>query len=73
MFDDSNAAELYDEDHSRYEHRFNLIGQSSSGLLLVVFTMTEEGCVHLISAREADSRHRDLYEEEFIKNNFPLE
>ena len=73
VFDDRNAAELYDEDHSRHEHRFNLIGQSSYGLLLVVFIMTEEGRARLISARAADSRHRELYEEEFIKNNFPFE
>ena len=73
VFDDRHAAELYDKDHSRHEHRFNLIGQSSYGLLFVVFVMTEEGRARLISARAADSRHRELYEEEFIKNNFPLE
>ena len=73
VFDDVNAAELYDEDHSRYEHRYNLIGQSSQRLLFLVFTVSQAGIVNLISAREADHNHRILYEEEFIKNNFSLE
>ncbi len=73
VFDDDQAVELYDEDHSRYEHRFNLIGHSSEGLLFVVFTVIREGRVRLISARAADPHHREYYEEELIKNNFPLE
>jgi len=50
--------------HSGAEAREWIIGESDSGVLVVVFTKRFEGNVYrIISARRANRRERKLYEE----------
>ncbi len=62
-FFDPNALEFYDPDHSsKVEQRYNLIGLSSRRLLFVVYTELENKTIWLISARKAEAKHRETYE-----------
>lgn len=64
VFRDLLSATDHDPDHSTDESRFVTFGLSSTGRLLVV-THTERGdSVRIISARQATSREREIYEEE---------
>jgi hypothetical protein len=47
--------------HSEHEYRFQSIGPSSSGVLMVVWTERDEDTVRLISARRATPAERRLY------------
>jgi uncharacterized DUF497 family protein len=64
-FDDPYALVAPDPRHSGAgEERTWLIGESDSGVLVVVFTVREAGAVtRLISARRASRRERKRYEE----------
>jgi len=64
-FDDPSALLAPDPTHSTpHEQRTWLIGEGDPGVLVVVFTIREEGeVVRLISARRANSRERKRYEE----------
>lgn len=64
-FDDPSALVALDPGHSSAtEERTWLIGESDSGVLVVVFTVREAGNVkRLISARRASRRERKRYEE----------
>jgi uncharacterized protein len=64
VFADSLARIFADEDHSGYEPREIIIGQSKAKrLLLVCFTEPEESRVPIISARRATRREQHDYEE----------
>jgi uncharacterized DUF497 family protein len=64
VFDDAFNVEFYDPDHSDDEHRFIVVGHSSSGKLLFI-SFTERGeMIRIISAREPTPRERRDYENE---------
>ena len=67
-FADINGVEEYDELHSQYEHRFNLIGQASQRLLFIVFTEPRRGIVNIISAREAEADEQEIYEQNLLQS-----
>ncbi len=65
VFDDPFALRVYDGKHSAQEDRFWQIGESDSGVLVVVFTVRGKGRFEkyrLISARKANKKERALYE-----------
>jgi uncharacterized protein len=62
VFDDPNALEDYDSEHSDEEERFFIIGMSSRRLLYVVYAERAGDEVHIISARKADKAERENYE-----------
>lgn len=63
MFVDEHALLIDDPDHSALEHRFILLGLSSTlRLLLVCHCYREEGSIiRLISARKAGRREQEQY------------
>ena len=63
-FLDPLSVTILDPDHSEGEDRFVLLGQSSSGRLLVVVHTDRRDAVRLISARRATRRERRTYEQE---------
>ncbi len=66
-FNDFYGVEEYDYLHSINEHRFNLIGMSSRGLLFVVFSQPDEQTIRIISARMADDFERQTYEKNLFE------
>ena len=66
VFDDPNALEAYDPEHSTSVRRYVMIGLSGRRLLSVVFTEPEPDMVRIISARKATKKERDVYEQEAI-------
>jgi uncharacterized DUF497 family protein len=65
VFDDPFALRVDDSKHSSTEERFWQIGESDSGILVVVFTVRGKGRTEryrLISARKANRKERALYE-----------
>jgi len=73
VFDDPFALKVVDEKHSSSsEKRFWQIGESDSGVLVVVFVIRGAGeaeMYRLISARKANKREKVLYE---INKRVPL-
>jgi hypothetical protein len=63
VFFDPLSATGADPDHSIGENRFVTFGLSSSGRLLVVAHTDREDAIRIISAREATTGERKLYEE----------
>ncbi len=62
VFADPLSVTVDDPDHSEYEDRLLILGQSAGGKLLVV-SFTERGDrIRIISARPADPRERRNYE-----------
>jgi len=53
--------EIYDEAHSDFEDRFIAIGPIEGGLVLVVWTTSDDDAVRIISARWATEREQDLF------------
>lgn len=62
--------EAYDVEHSDTEDRFQRIGMSRRGVLLVVYTERHEDLIWIISARRADRAERAAYNQ-FLKGNQP--
>jgi uncharacterized protein len=63
VFDDPLYVDFYDPDHSEYEERYLIVGESNRGRLLIV-SYTERGdSMRLISAREVTRTEREVYEE----------
>ena len=62
LFRSGDHLEIFDEAHSVVEERLIAIGMIRRGLIVVVWTETEEGTVRLISARSATKREEALYE-----------
>jgi uncharacterized DUF497 family protein len=54
--------EIFDPEHSETEDRFIAIGLIGRGLIVVVWTQSEEDTTHIISARFATKREQKLYE-----------
>jgi hypothetical protein len=61
-FADPLSLTIFDPDHSEAEDRFLLLGQATSGHLLVVCHTDRGGTIRIISARPADRRERAQYE-----------
>ena len=64
VFDDPLFEIFADPDHSTQEKRFIIIGESSQHRLLLVSYTERPEAIHLISARDATPREREVYEEE---------
>ncbi len=63
VFDDADAVEEYDAQHSNdHESRYSRIGLSGTRLLFVVFTV-REGKTRIIHARKADRIMERFYAE----------
>src|SRR5262245_57723082 len=62
--------EAYDVEHSETEDRFQRIGLSRRGVLMVVYTEREGDVIRIISARRADRDERARYNQ-FLKGNQP--
>ena len=63
VFADPLYIDFYDPDHSVNEQRYLIMGQSTSGRLLIVAYTERDEVVRLISAREVTSSERKAYEE----------
>ena len=62
-FDDPDAVTVYDEEHSRLEDRYILLGMSPKfRVLFVVHAEVTPEVVRIISARRATRAERDVYE-----------
>ncbi len=62
-FADPLSVTIPDPDHSGREERLLLLGQSSTGILLVVSFVERAERIHVISTRKATRRERRDYEE----------
>ena len=63
VFVDQNALEIFDEEHSRDEDRFILLGMSTfPRLLIVVYCERDKNNVRIISARKASKKEAKDYE-----------
>ena len=58
----SDYLEIYDEVHSEFEDRFIAIGPVTRGLILVVWTASDDDTLRIISARWANEREQSLYQ-----------
>jgi uncharacterized protein len=63
IFSDSLAVILPDDEHSVYEKRFYITGETYSGKLLVVFYTEREDTIRIISARKPTKKEKTDYEE----------
>jgi len=67
VFEDPNAIETFDEEHSIAEDRYQIIGEARPGILFVVYTLRgdDDDVVRIISARRAGrseiARYRSMY------------
>ena len=70
VFEDENAIEFYDEDHSLKEGRYLMIGISSKlRLLLTSYTVVQtknEEIIRIISTRKATKNEQKVYFERSI-------
>ncbi|MBD2439133.1 BrnT family toxin [Nostoc sp. FACHB-110] len=63
VFDDPLYVDFYDPDHSDYEERYLIVGQSKQRRLLIV-SYTERGdVIRIISARQVTLNEQKAYEE----------
>ena len=62
VFGDPLEETIPDPDHSQGELHFLSLGRSAQGRFLVEAYTEREGCIRLISAREAAPRERRNYE-----------
>lgn len=62
--------EAYDAEHSDTEDRFQRIGMSRRGVLMVVYTERADDVIRIISARRADRDEQAQYDL-FLKGNQP--
>ena len=63
VFYDEDAIEFFDDDHSKHEDRFLLLGLSSRlRMLMICHCLREDGdVIRIISARKAKPNERKLY------------
>ena len=52
-----------DEEHSRGEHRFYVLGRTDAGRRLFVAFTVRDRLIRVISARDMNARERSVYEE----------
>lgn len=69
LFDSADYLEIFDDEHSEIEERFIAIGLIPRGLIVVVWTQSEEDTIHIISARFGTRREGKLYESYVGKSN----
>jgi uncharacterized DUF497 family protein len=62
--------EAYDAEHSDTEDRFQRLGMSRRGVLMVVYTERADDVIRIISARRADRAEQARYNL-FLKGNKP--
>ena len=64
VFDDADALQIFDPDHSEAEDRFILLGMSSILRILVVchFFRADDETIRIISARKATRNESSTYE-----------
>ena len=62
LFWSNDYLEVFDQAHSEIEERFIAIGLINRGLIVVVWTQTEEDTIWIISARLAAKHEEKLYE-----------
>jgi uncharacterized DUF497 family protein len=62
LFAAEDYLEVFDEEHSEREDRFIAIGLVRRGLIVVVWTLSDEDTARIISARGATSNEEKLYE-----------
>jgi uncharacterized DUF497 family protein len=63
VFADPNALEIYDEDHSKDESRYKVIGMLQTRVVVISLIFTERGdIIRVISARKANKEEKDAYE-----------
>lgn len=68
VFFDDFAIDVYDDSHSDFEEqRFQILGLTAKGVLLVVYTIRYEETYRIISARKATKSEEDSYWSERIK------
>ena len=69
MFDDPYFYEIFDENHSDVR-QYRLFGLGcTNGVTVVATSYTENNRIHLISARLASPKEKNLYEERCRKIN----
>lgn len=61
LFSRSDYLEIFDGAHSESEDRFIAIGPITRGLILVVWTASDDDLVRITSARWATKREQALY------------
>lgn len=64
VFEDPLELSKFDSSHSEAEQRFIIIGNSSRGILHVVYTVRNDNVIRLISVRGATGPEKDEYYEE---------
>ena len=62
LFRSDDYLEIFDEEHSDTEDRFIAFGLIGRGLIVVVWTETEDHRIRIISARSVTKREAALYE-----------
>jgi len=60
VFNDPKRLDIYDQEHSEFEDRWNTIGLLSFEIISVIYTM-RNGIIRLISARKADKEEEEMY------------
>ena len=63
IFDDPLFLAFADSDHSRYEQRYIIMGESNKGRVLVVAYTMRGSATRIISARKATRMEKRFYEE----------
>jgi len=63
VFEDPDAVEAYDKEHSQTEARFILIGIGANQVVVVIHTTRHHNVYRIISARPASRIERRLYYE----------
>jgi uncharacterized DUF497 family protein len=64
VFGDTLSSTFHDPDHSVGEDRYNTIGRSDRGRIIIVSHTDRGGRIRIISSRLATRRERKAYEEE---------
>ena len=60
VFHDPMRVDIYDQEHSLFEDRWNTIGLHSCDILSVIYTM-RKGIIRIISARKAGKKEEEAY------------
>lgn len=64
VFDDPLYVDFYDPDHSKDEHRYIIIGESSKSRILLVSYTERENTIRIISARKVTKQELKDYQED---------
>jgi uncharacterized DUF497 family protein len=69
LFTTGEYLEVFDQEHSETEERFVAIGLIGRGLIVLIWTQSEEDTAHIISARFATKGEEKLYESYMGRKN----